>query len=109
MYWSAAFWTIGRTVVEPLILIVCFCPVETGAAVVTAGAGVETAAGAATVETDVGAAVCAGVATGVLVGLSVQPAKSIAKMSNAARLTVISRCELRFPFIVFDHEIYPGY
>ncbi len=31
MYWSAAFWTIGRTVVEPLILMVCFWPVETGA------------------------------------------------------------------------------
>jgi hypothetical protein len=108
MYWSAAFWTIGRTVVEPLILMVCFWPVDTGAEVTTA-AGVETGAGVATVAPTVGDAVGAWVATGVLVELSVQPAKSIAKMSNAARLTVMSKCELLFAFIVFVHQYYPGY
>jgi hypothetical protein len=106
MYWSAAFWMIGRTVVEPLILMVCFWPAGTGAAVGTTATGVETgtAVGAATVED----AVVARVETGVLVPLSVQPANSIADMSNAARLTVTIKCELLCVFIVFDHPFYVG-
>jgi hypothetical protein len=102
MYWSAAFWTMGRTVVEPLILMVCFWPDDTGAAVVTGAAAV--AAGAAVVTTTVGDAMGAWVATGVFVPLPVQPAKSIAKMSNAARLIVTSKYELLFDFIVFYHH-----
>jgi hypothetical protein len=89
MYWSAAFWMMGRTVVEPLILMVWGWPDEAGAAVVAAGvanvpvdAGV--AAGAPMVEDVAGACV----ATGFVVPLSVQPVNSIAEMSNAARLMV---------------------
>jgi len=104
MYWSAAFWTIGRTVVDPLILMVCFWPDETGAAVVMGATKVTTGAGAAVVATTVGDAGGAWVATGVVVPLPVQPAKSIAKMSNAARLMVTSKYELLFAFIVFYHH-----
>ena len=46
-------------------------------------------AGAAVVATTVGDAVGAWVATGVFVPLPVQPANSIAQMSNAARLRVM--------------------
>jgi hypothetical protein len=42
IYSSAAFWIIGRTVVEPLILMVCLWPVETGAVVITTAAVVDT-------------------------------------------------------------------
>jgi hypothetical protein len=107
MYWSAAFWTMGRTVVEPLILMVCFWPDETGAAVVTGATKVT--AGAAAVPTTVGDAVGAWVATGCVVPLPVQPAKSIAKTSNAARLMVTSKYELLLTFMVFYHTLYVGY
>jgi len=109
MYWSAAFWTMGRTVVEPLILMVCFWPDETGAAVVTGAAAVVAGAGAAVVAITVGDAMGACVATGVLVPLSVQPAKSIAKISNAARLMVTSKYELLCAFMVFYQPFYVGY
>jgi hypothetical protein len=110
IYWSAAFWTIGPTVVDPLILIVCFWPDEIGAAVVAAGAAVvATGAGAAVVATTVGDAVGAWVATVVFVPLPVQPAKSIAAMSNAARLMVMSKYELLFAFMVFYHPFNVGY
>jgi len=109
MYWSAAFWTIGRTVVDPLIVMVCFWPVDTGAEVVTATAGADTAAGVFAETTAVGTAVGAAVATVVLVPLPVQPANSIAKISNAARLMVMSKYELCFAFIVFNHPFHVGY
>ncbi len=70
IYWSAAFWTIGRTVVEPLILMVCFWPVETGAVVITAAGVVD--AGACVVATTVGDAV--GTLQVVFVPFPVQPA-----------------------------------
>jgi len=41
MYWSASACAIGRTVVDPLILSVCFCPVETAAPVFTVVAWTE--------------------------------------------------------------------
>jgi hypothetical protein len=92
----------GRTVVDPLILRVCFWPDETGP-VVAAGAE------AAVVTATVGDARGAWVATGVVVPLPVQPAKSIAKMSNAARLMVTSKCEFCFAFMIFYHPFYVGY
>jgi hypothetical protein len=101
MYWSAAFWTIGPTVVDPLILMVCFWPDETGAVVVMGATKVT--AGAAVVATTVGDAIGSCVATGVCVPLPVQPAKSIAKISNAVRLMVTSKYELLFAFMVFYH------
>jgi len=94
MYWSAAFWTMGRTVVEPLIVIVCFWPDDTGA-VVDTGAG--TCVFAAPVEGAVGA----GVATVVFVPLSIQPATIIEAMSNATRLMVRNRNERLCVFMVF--------
>jgi hypothetical protein len=110
IYWSAAFWTIGPTVVDPLILMVCFWPEETDAAVVAAGAAVvATGAGAAAIVTTVGDAVGACVPTGAVVPLPVQPAKSIAATSNAARLMVMSKYELLFAFMVFYHPFYVGY
>jgi len=92
IYLSAAAWAIGRTVVDPLILMVCFCPVETGALVVTGGAAVAWAAGVAagagveTVAAAVGAAT--GVVTVVVDPLPVHPA-AIASMNTATRLRVI--------------------
>jgi hypothetical protein len=103
----------GSTVVEPLILIVCLSPDETGAAVATGAAAVAAAvtAGAvsADVATTVGDAAGAWVATGFVVPLSVQPANSIAQMSNAARLMVMSKWELLFAFMVFCQPFYAGY
>jgi len=83
--------------VDPLILRVTFCPGEAAATVVPAAAGVEPED--AVVVIPVGDAV----ATGVVDPLPVQPAKSIAKMSNAARLVITSNDELLFAFMVFDH------
>jgi hypothetical protein len=111
MYWSAAFCTIGRTVVEPLIVIVCFWPLAAGTAVVTAAAGADTAAGvfagatAAGVET----VVPAGVTAAVFDPVSVQPANSIATTSNAARPMVMRKYELLCAFIVFDQPFNAGY
>jgi hypothetical protein len=112
MYLSAAAWAIGRTVVDPLILIVCFFPVETGALIVATGAAVVAgAAGAEVTAADAAAAqevVGAGVAVVVFVPLSVQPANSTARMSNAARLMVTSRYELLFAFMMFNLAFYGG-
>jgi hypothetical protein len=99
----------GRTVVEPLIFMVCFWPDDTGAAVVTGAAAVTTGAGAAVVTTTVGDAMGACVATGFVVPLSVQPANSIATMSKAARLTDMNKYELLFAFMVFYHPFYACY
>ena len=74
IYWSAAFWTIGRTVVEPLILMVCFWPDATGAAVAAGAVAVTIGVAIAVVMTAVGTAVAAGVAAGAVVPLLVQPA-----------------------------------
>jgi hypothetical protein len=107
MYLSAAAWAIGRTVVDPLILMVCFCPVETGALVVTGAAAVAWAAGVAagagveTVAAAVGAATGACVATVFVDPLPVHPA-AIASMNTATRLRVIIKEELLFAFMVFD-------
>jgi hypothetical protein len=107
MYWSAAFWTMGRTVVDPLILMVCFWPEETGAAVVTGATKVTDCT--AVVATTVGDTMGAWVATVVFVPSPVQPAKSIAQMSNAARLMVTSKYELLFAFMMFYHPFNVGY
>jgi hypothetical protein len=109
MYLSAAAWAIGRTVVDPLILMVCFWPVEIGAAVVTTAAGVDISAGAAEVATTASDALGVRVATGVFVPLPVQPANNIAQMSNVARLMVTSKYELLFSFMVFYYPFYVGY
>jgi H+/Cl- antiporter ClcA len=90
----------GKTVVEPLILMVCFWPVETGAWVVTCATGVE--AGIWVVATTVGDAVGAVVATVVFVSFPVHPAAN-ASMITATMLMVISKYELLFSFMVFDH------
>jgi hypothetical protein len=88
IYWSAAFWIIGSTVVEPLILMVCFWPVESGAVVVTCATGVE--AGIWVVATTMGDAVGAVVATVVFVPFPVQPAAN-ASMITATMLKVINK------------------
>jgi hypothetical protein len=96
IYWSAAFWTIGRTVVEPLILMVCFWPVDTGAVVIIGAVVVDTGTCAATTVGDVVGTV---VATVVFVPLPVQPAAN-ASITTATRLKVMSRYNL-FEFMVF--------
>jgi hypothetical protein len=90
----------GRTVVEPLIFMVCFWPVETGAVVVTGAAVVDTAP--CVVTNTVGDAVGAGI---VVVPLPVHPAAN-ASMNTAARLRKINKYELCFPFMVFHHPSY---
>jgi hypothetical protein len=90
----------GRTVVEPVRVSVW---PEEAAALVAWGAVAVAVAGAA-----VGAAVAAAEAvagTEFVVPLLVQPATSIDTMSNAARHTVTNTYELRFVFMVFDHQI----
>jgi len=101
MYWSAALCTIGRTVVEPLILIVSFWPDETGD--VTAGTArvVVTAA-------VVGEAVGTVVATGVVVAVLVHPATS-ASTKTVTRHREIFRNEFHFALIVFYHPFHQGY
>jgi alkyl hydroperoxide reductase subunit AhpF len=90
----------GRTVVEPVRVRVCFCPGVAGA-VVAAGAAV-----VAGTTTCVAAALDdAGVAE--VVPLLVHPATTIDTMSNAARHTVTNTHELRLVFMVFDHDIIP--
>jgi hypothetical protein len=95
MYLSAAAWTIGRTVVDPLIFMVCFWPVETGALVVTGAAVVDWTAGVLTAVVMTVAATV-GLATGTCVAaafvdpLLVHPA-AIASMKTATRLRVIVR------------------
>ena len=93
----------GRTVVEPVTVMLCFC-----AAVVAAGAAVvDTAAvwaGAAVAGTVTAAVVAAGAA---VVLLLVHPATNIDTIRSAARHTVPNTHELRFVLMVFDHEI-PG-
>jgi hypothetical protein len=83
--------------------MVCFWPVETGAVVVIGAAVVD--ADICVVAATVGDAVDAGVAAGVFDPLSVQPATAIKAMSNAARLRVMSKYELLFPFMVFTQII----
>jgi hypothetical protein len=104
IYWSAAFWTIGNTVVEPLILMVCFWPVETGAVVVTGAAVVDT--GAWVVATTAGVAVGTWVVTGGFVSLPVQPAAN-ASMNTATMLRITNKYEPFFTFMVFYHPFYP--
>jgi len=100
MYWSAAFWTMGSTVVDPLILIVCLLPVDaaTGVAagaVVVATAGAETAAGGVTASATEEAAAGAVVTTAFWESFAIQPAV-IANRKIATRLKEIARIELRF-------------
>ena len=96
MYLSAAAWAIGRTVVDPLILIVCFCPAETGAFVVTGAAVIAVADGVLVTVWEIAAAATVGDATGTCVAavfddpLLVQPA-AIASMKTATRLRVMIR------------------
>jgi hypothetical protein len=112
IYWSAAFWTIGRTVVEPLIVMLCFWPdaAGAGAAVVAATTGADTAAGvlAGATAAAVAAGVAAGLADEVFVPLSVQPAIAIDAMSRMTRLKVTKRYELRFAFMVFHLSFHGG-
>jgi hypothetical protein len=78
----------GNTVVEPLILMVCFGPVETGVVVITGAAVVDT--GAWEVATTVGDVAGAVVATVVVVPLLVHPAAN-ASMNTAAMLRKINK------------------
>jgi hypothetical protein len=108
MYWSAAFWTMGRTVVDPLSLIDCLVPEATGAAVVTTGAGVDTGAVVASVATTVGDAVGAVVAAGAGVPLEVQPATN-ASMATARKQSVIFMNEFHLVLMVFNHPFCGSY
>jgi hypothetical protein len=115
MYWSAAFWTMGRTVVDPLILIVCFSPEITGAAVAAGIAAVAAGVPDGIAKTDdavgdaTGAAVAAGeaVATGVVVPFPVQPATS-ASIRTAARHSVIFMNAFHFELMVVITTSTPG-
>jgi hypothetical protein len=93
----------GNTVVEPLILMVCFGPVETGDVVITGAAVVD--AGACGVAPTMGEAVVTVVATVVFVPLLVHPAAN-ASMNTAARLRMTIRYELLFAFMVFYHPFH---
>jgi hypothetical protein len=97
----------GRTVVEPLIFMVCFCFGAAGAAVCTGAAGVAagTDAGAVTTATGVEGGATAGV---FLFAVSVQPATAIAAMSRTARPMVMSNDELRFAFMMFHPQLTRG-
>jgi predicted alpha/beta-hydrolase family hydrolase len=86
--------------------MLCFWPVETGAWVVTCATGVET--GVRAVATTVGDAVAAVVATVVFVSFPVHPAAN-ASMRTATMLSVNSKYELLFSFMVFYHPFYSMY
>jgi len=94
----------GRTVVEPVIVMLCFCADVVATAVVTgaevAGTAAWVAAAPAVVEVAAGLA-----AVDAVVPLLVQPATNIDTMSNAARHTVTNTYELRLVVMVFDHDI----
>jgi len=64
MNWSAAAWTIGRTVVDPLILRVCFCPDEAGELVFNGAAVVVWTVGLFAGEAAMAVAAAVGEATG---------------------------------------------
>jgi hypothetical protein len=91
IYASAAAWAIGRIVVDPLILRVCFWPVETGVLVVTGAAVVAWTVGelVGVVESAVGA-LGACVEAVFVDPLPVHPA-AIASMNTATRPRVIIR------------------
>jgi hypothetical protein len=90
---SATACAIGRTVVEPLSVRVSLWDVAAGAFV---------AAGALL------AGVAAAVAGAVVVALLlVHPATRIVTISNAARHAVTNTYELRWDFMMFDHEFIP--
>jgi hypothetical protein len=103
MYWSAAFWTMGSTVVEPLILMVCLWPDATGVAVAAGAAAVMAGVPAASLIAGEVTGTC--VATGALVDGVVQPAAS-ASMNTATRLKAMIENLLIFPLMVFYHPYY---
>jgi ABC-type glucose/galactose transport system permease subunit len=96
----------GRTVVEPVRVRVCFCPGVAGA-VVAAGAAVVAGTTTCVAAALAGVEVAAVAAVEVVVPLLVQPATNIDTMSNAARHTVTNTYELSLVFMVFDHDITP--
>jgi hypothetical protein len=109
MYWSAAFWTMGRTVVEPLILIVCLSPGVDGAAIAAGAAGGTAGAEPAVVRIAAGVGTVTCVATGFGAPVSVQPANSSAQMSSAARPAVMDKQDILLDFMVFYHPFHGGY
>jgi hypothetical protein len=100
MYWSAAFWTIGRTVVEPLIVIVCRSPEEDADACPIAA--VEGTDGVPAAPAGAMLAACVWVGAGALVSGVVQPAAS-ARIITATRLTAITGNLFCFPLMMFYH------
>jgi hypothetical protein len=99
---SAAACAIGKTVVEPLTLSVCFGP-EVAGAVVRSAEFVCCATGACGVVI----AVIAGTDVNVLVlfALLVQPATTIARIRSVVRLNVAKTLAYVRLFIVFIHEM----
>jgi len=109
MYASAAACAMGRTVVEPVTVILCFCAEVVDAVVVTEGVEIAVVAvtAACVAMALAGVDVAEGVAVDVVVPVLVQPATNIDTMSNAARHTVTNTYELWLGFMVFDHHIIP--
>jgi hypothetical protein len=86
---------------------VCPAAALAAGAVVAVSAGAAAGAGAAAWLVADEAAVGTGVDDVAVVPLDVQPAINITTVSNARRLTVTKRYELRFAFMVFDYSHQP--
>jgi hypothetical protein len=104
----------GRTVVDPLIRMVCVWPVETGAGVVADPAEVAVAVVPATGAAAAGVSWGVAAATGAEgeaavsaapLSLAMQPAAS-ASRSTATRLTAIVRIEPFLVLMVFHHPFH---